>query len=323
MPKATLILNPAAGRYSSRLLAEQAIGIMGKEGWEICLEESQDGKHITELAERAAQNEVDVVFVMGGDGSINHAIRGLISTQTAIGVFPAGTANVWAQVLGLSTPAWLRRGGFMESARLLANGVIRTLDIGECNNQPFLLWAGIGLDGLIVNRIEPRHRWEKSIAVLHYGASTVWYASQWRGSDFQVNVDGKSFDGRYILLLASNVYLYAGGIIHLASENRIDDNEMDLWLVEGDSMMDTIIGGWALYSGNTNQSSKVRCIPFKNLHLESESQLYVQLDGEPLTFTNEIDIHVRPKALRVIIPASIPQDLFTPVCDENMRIDNE
>jgi diacylglycerol kinase family enzyme len=68
-----------------------------------------------------------------------------------------------------------------ESARCLADGEIITVDVGLCNEHPFLLWAGIGLDAFIVHRLEPRRRWEKHFAVLQYTASAIWNAAEWHG----------------------------------------------------------------------------------------------------------------------------------------------
>ena len=101
MPRGCLIYNPAAGRYPSRLLCDRAADVLRRFGWDIFLEQTQDGDHITRLAHQVALDGVDAIFIAGGDGSINRAVAGLIGTDTALGVLPSGTGNVWAQELGL------------------------------------------------------------------------------------------------------------------------------------------------------------------------------------------------------------------------------
>jgi diacylglycerol kinase family enzyme len=86
------------------------------------------------------------------------------------------------------------------------------VDIGLINQVPFILWAGIGLDGFIVNRIEPRGRWEKMLSTLHYGAASIWEASSWHGMNLDIVVDGFQIQGHFLLALACNIHLYAEGL---------------------------------------------------------------------------------------------------------------
>jgi diacylglycerol kinase (ATP) len=302
MPRAYLIYNPVAGRYPSWLLVERAVKLFIQNGWEIHLESSMTREHVTQLAYQAVEEGMDALFVVGGDGTINNALPGLLNSQTALGILPAGTANVWAQELGLASLTWTRWNAIQYCASLLTQGSIFEIDVGECNGRSFLLWAGVGLDGYIVHRIEPRSRWAKNLAVLHYGASAIWYASQWHGMNIQIEADGQAIGGHYLLVLASNITLYAGGILHLSHENRLDDGQMELWLLEGESMGDTIQRAWDLTAGQKDHSEQIRKLSFTHLVLESDSPLYVQLDGEPWPIFGKVEIKVKPKALRVLVP---------------------
>jgi diacylglycerol kinase (ATP) len=169
MPNALLIFNPVAGRYPSRLLTERAATVLKKKGWRVEIETTQKGEDFTRLSRQAAKERLDVVVVVGGDGSINKAVAGLVGTETALGVLPAGTANVWAQEFGLPGLSWTRWMALEESARRLTSLRIAKVDVGLCNADYFLLWAGVGLDAFVVHRIEPRKQWEKHFAVVQYG----------------------------------------------------------------------------------------------------------------------------------------------------------
>ncbi|MFU8770857.1 MAG: diacylglycerol/lipid kinase family protein, partial [Anaerolineales bacterium] len=100
MRRALLIFNPTAGRFPSWLLAERAARILKNHGWEVEIERTIDGDHITSLAKQAVQGNMEALFVVGGDGSLNRALPPLIGSQTALAHLPAGTANVWAQEIG-------------------------------------------------------------------------------------------------------------------------------------------------------------------------------------------------------------------------------
>ena len=310
MRRANLIYNPAAGRYPSWLLTERAANVLKEHGWEVCIQKTISAAHVTDLAQQAVIEGIDALFVVGGDGSINQALGPLAGSQTALGVLPAGTANVWSQEIGLPGLTWTRLMALEESARRLADAQIWEMDVGLCNGRPFLLWSGIGLDGFIVHRIEPRRRWEKNFAFVQYVTSAVWNATQWQGMNLNVLKNGEQVTGHFLMAVVSNVHLYAGGFAELSPDATLDDGVMDLWLFQGNSMADTVQRAWDLWAGRHVQSDQVQCIPFRRIVIESDATLYVQLDGEPEEAKQRVEIAVQPRAIKVLIPRDAPRTLF-------------
>lgn len=310
MPQCVLAYNPTAGRYPAHRLTVQAAEVLREHGWQIQIEPTQSGNHITELATKAAIENKDVFLVVGGDGSINYALAGLIGTDTALGVLPAGTSNVFAQEQGLPSLGWMNWEGIEKSARRLATGKVGLCDVGICNKRPFILWFGTGLDGYAVNRIEPRHRWEKNFAIMFYAASVVRHALFWGGSDIKIEADGVNIDGRFILSVLSNVHLYAGGLALISPQACLDDGLMDLWLFEGENLYDTIRHAWNLWTGNHRSANNVRQISLRSMHLNSPEPLLIELDGEPLVGGRYVEISVRSLAVKVLVPEETPFPLF-------------
>lgn len=310
MRRAILICNPVAGRYPAVSLAERAAEVLRECDWEIHLEQAQAAEHITQLARQAAQEGLEAVFVVGGDGSINLAVAGLLGSQTALGVLPAGTANVWAQELGLPALSWVNWGALEESARCLATARPHPVDVGVCNGRPFLLWAGVGLDAYIVHQLEPRSRLEKHLAVVQYAASAVWNASQFRGMPLRVQADGEEVSGHFLLGVTSNIHLYAGGFAELSPDARLDDGLLELWLFKGETFADTVQCAWDVLMGTHLDSDRALCIPFRSAVLESDAALYVQVDGEPATEIHRVAIQALPLALKVLVPQETPLPLF-------------
>lgn len=311
MPKAFLVYNPAAGRFPSRMLIERAADVLRKQGWDMHLEQTQGGSHITNLAREAADRSLDGFFIAGGDGSINYAVAGLVNSDTPLAVLPSGTANVWCRELGIQGLTWTRLMALEESARQLANVTVRTVDVGFCNGYPFLLWAGVGLDAFIVHRIEPRTRWEKHFAMAHYAAIAMQQASDWSGINLRVFADNKEISGHYILAVVSNIHLYAGGLAEISPYARLDDGVMDLWLFAGETLIETLTHAWNLWSGRHVHSDQVQCVPFRELLLTSDSTLHLQVDGEPIDSDGEVRVEVRRNALNVLVPESAPRILFS------------
>jgi diacylglycerol kinase (ATP) len=306
-----MIYNPNAGRFPSAILAERAATVLRSGGWDIHLVRTRDGDHVTQLARRAAEEGKDALFVVGGDGTINLAVRGLAGSGTALGILPGGTANVLAQELGLPGLTWTRWMALEESARRLAKAVVHSVDIGQCAGTPFLMWAGVGLDAFAIHHIEPRPRGEKLFANVAYAASTAYHASLWHGINLKVTADNLHISGHYLLALMSNIHLYAGGLAQISPSAVLDDGSMDLWLFEGDTLGDTIQMAWDLYAGRHVDSQRVRHIAFTQLILESDSSLYIQVDAEPLPYhAHSVEISVITQGLRLMVPQKIPRELF-------------
>ena len=302
MSDALLIYNPAAGRFSVKPFVETIVKALSNSGWRVEIAETLDGRHASQLARQAAAENYRAVFAIGGDGTVGQVAGGLIGTQTALGVLPAGTANVWALELGLRAFTWTRWWTLRENACLLADAPICSIDVGMCNRLPFLMWAGIGLDAITVHKLEPRRRFEKYVAVPHYAAAVIWSASLWHGMNLNVWADDKKVEDHFLLAVATNIRHYVGGLATISPNAYLDDGIMDLWLFAGNNLADAFRHFFDLRAGRHFNSSQARCIPFKRLHIESDTPFSLQMDGEPMLGAQVVDIEVVPRSLHLIIP---------------------
>ncbi len=302
MADTLLIYNPAAGRISVRPFISGVIRTLSDYGWRVEVAESLDGRHTTQLARMAASESFRAVFVIGGDGTVGQAASGLIGSQTALGVLPAGSANVWALELGMKAFIWPRWGLLRENARLLAEVKPVAMDVGLCNDQPFMMWAGIGLDALTVKKLEPRKRFEKYLGVPEFFATTVWNATLWHGMNLRILADEKLVEGHYLLAVASNIRHYMGGLAEISPKAYLDDGLMDLWLFSGSTLADAFRHFFDIQSGRHLTSDQARCIPFSRASIDSSTPFSLQMDGEPMLGTQQASLEVLQGVLQVLIP---------------------
>ena len=302
MNEILLIYNPAAGRISAKPFIQGIVSELSEHGWKIHVAETLNGRHTTQLAKQAAQEKFHAAFAIGGDGTIGQVAAGLLDSETALGVLPAGTSNVWARELGLSTFTWYRWGSLRKNAMILAESSVHKIDVGLCNQQPFLMWTGIGLDALTVHKLEPRKRFYKILNIPQFMAATIQTASFWHGLNLDVWADGKKVEGHYLLAVASNIQHYMGGLTVLSPQAKIDDGEMELWLLSGSNLADAFRHFFDLVSGHHITSEYTRCLPFKELKIHSDTPFSIQMDGEPVLAGNEVEIRIRHQGLNVLIP---------------------
>lgn len=309
--KGRLIFNPAAGSQATDDSMREAAEIFRESGWEMGIAVSQSGEDTGALAREAAANELDAVIVAGGDGSVGKAAAALAGTRTALGVLPTGTANVWATEIGTPGNSLWRRNAIQASARALCSGMMQAVDIGKCESRAFLLWAGAGLDAEIVKVMESGRKGRRSFARTKYVAAGLKKASTWKGIDIDLRVDGRAYNGHYLLAVISNIRSYAGGLSAISPQAVLDDGIMELWLFSGDSMKLALRHAWDLLAGRHIRSKEVKFIQFRQLEMQAGHDIDWQMDGEPIRTNGEVVVEVSPRALQVITPIGRPPGLFS------------
>jgi diacylglycerol kinase (ATP) len=313
MRRGLLLYNPAAGRLSVRPYLGRVLRTLRAAGWKMEVDVTLNGRHAAQAAHQAAIENYDAVFAVGGDGTMGQVTSGLVGTDTALGILPAGTTNVLARELGMRSFEWHRWWALNENARLLADASAQSMDVGMCNGQPFLLWAGVGLDAVAIQRLEPRSRFFKYISVPHYFATTVWSAAFWSGMDLRVIADGHEVDGHFLLAVSTNIRHYVGGMAVISPNAFLDDNRMDLWLLSGATVADALRHFFDMLAGRHLTSDQARCITFESARIESDVPFSIQMDGEPMLGSNRAEISIRPRALKILMPSQALNLLQSPV----------
>ena len=145
---ALLIYNPTAGpRGELRRDLERVLGYLGERGWHATIRATRKPGDATELARAAVAARCKAVLVAGGDGTIHEAVNGLVGSDTALGVLPAGTGNVWAKEIGLPTLGLTQLDRLLAAARMLVDGEVRWVEI-------FRLLESAGYSGCVSIELE-------------------------------------------------------------------------------------------------------------------------------------------------------------------------
>ncbi len=150
--RALLIANPKATATNARVRDVLARALASDLKLDV-VETARRG-HAIDLAAQAAADELDLVVALGGDGTVNEVVNGLVGTPTALAVVPGGSANVFARALGLSNSPIEATSEILDALRA---GRRRTVNLGLANDRYFTFCAGVGIDAEVVRVVE-RHR---------------------------------------------------------------------------------------------------------------------------------------------------------------------
>jgi diacylglycerol kinase (ATP) len=299
-----LIFNPAAGpRGELRRDLERVVDYLGERGWRVTIRATRKPGDATELARVAVAARCKAVLAAGGDGTVHEVVNGLVGSDTAMGVLPVGTGNVWAKEVGLPTLTLTQPDRLLAAARMLVDGDVRWVDVGRAGDRFFLVCAGVGIDSTVAARVEPRTRATKQLGALTYLSAGLRIASDFSGVRSTVVIDGRAVRTRMILVVVSNIQLY-GGLVKMSPEARVD---IRIFKGMGPAWVFRHVAG--VFTHRHLQDPMVSHFQGRHVTIHTAEPFPVQLDGEPVGIT-PISVDVVPHALRVLVPRAAPSDLF-------------
>jgi len=243
-------------------------------------------------AKKAVDAGADVLFVWGGDGTVQRCIDAAAGSRTAIAILPAGTANLLATHLGLE----------QDIARCVQAGLHgkrRPLDVGVVNGERFAVMAGIGIDALL---LRAAHHGVKSrlgrLAYLWAGAKVV------RMPRFgaKVKVGGPTwFEGPASCVLVGNLGSLFGGLT-IFEHARDDDGRLEIGVMTAkgaeqwaEALARTLVGSPGL-------SPYIELTAGRVMRVRLSRKLPYELDGSARDPTDRLDIAIEPGAIQVCLP---------------------
>ena len=208
--KVLLLVNPFSSSVTARTRVVIRKALAGDHDVELVETARRD--HATRLAKGAAANGVDVVVVLGGDGTVNEAANGLAGSSTAMAVLPGGSTNVFARTIGFPNDPIEATAMVLEA---LEAGSIRRVGLGVANGRYFCFHVGIGFDAALVEQVERRSglkRWAGHALFMYAGIDTLVRHYDRKHPHFSVSYpDGDDVDdGYFAVCLNTNPYTFIG-----------------------------------------------------------------------------------------------------------------
>lgn len=246
-------------------------------------------------ARDAVASGVDLVCVLGGDGTVREVASALARTDVALGVLGLGTGNLLARNLGLP------HNDFTASLAAVLDGSERRVDLGrvrfdEGPERCFTVIVGMGLDAEALAGTEPRTK--DRIGWPAYILAGLSVLAQ-RGFSVETTVEGKRpFTSRCRMVLACNCGLLPGGI-ELVPEARIDDGHLDLMTFSPSGLV-----GWAaatLWAVTARRRGHriIRHDPSRTCLVRADRPVLTEIDGDPVARATTMRVRVDVGALLV------------------------
>jgi diacylglycerol kinase family enzyme len=313
--RALLVVNPKATTTSER--SRDVLVRALRSQVELTVEYTRRRGHAAALTRAAAESGVDVVVTLGGDGTVNEAVNGLMTAESvlagrttapayalpALAVVPGGSTNVFARALGLPRD-WIEGTGVILAG--LRDGRHRVIGLGRADDRYFTFCAGVGLDAAVVRRVEQaRLRGRTSTPSLYVRSMIGQFFSDDRKSPpLSIERPGERTESDLGTVIIQNTapWTYVGDRAINPNPEASFDRGLDLLAMRNLHVTATARAVTQMYGRNADPHGKqvLRLHDQEEFTVVSTRPQAFQLDGDYLGERQKVHFVSVPEALRVI-----------------------
>jgi diacylglycerol kinase (ATP) len=298
-----LIVNPAAANGAVGKNWPRMRDFLQAEGASFDAVLTEEPGHATQLARQALDDGFRTIVAVGGDGTVNEVVNGLVvegsvAPEVVLGIIPWGTGADFARMLGISRD-------YMEACRHLLRCEPRPVDLGEVTcvregrevERYFINAAGLGFDGEVADLV---NRFPKALGgTITYLTCLLIGLVTYRNKNVEFSFDGQHVRGRVNSVVVCNGCYFGGGMF-IAPGAAFDDGLFYVVILGNLNKLEVVMNVPRVYKGTHLTHPKVSHFSAKEVHVEARERMFLQAEGEligeaPATF------RIIPRALNVLV----------------------
>lgn len=243
--------------------------------------------HASEIAKAAVEEMIDILVIVGGDGSISETALSLTHTKVILAIIPCGSGNGIAR--HFKVPLNLKK-----SIQLINSESIKTIDTGKMNEHPFVGFCGFGYDALIAHRFDNNSKrgfWS-------YAKLVLKELNNFNPIQVECLKTGKKWENIFFCSVANTSQF--GSNFRMSPGSVATDGKLELILVQKPSFFQFLGLLYKSYFGDVRHSKYTKTISSDEFYFQLNTTL-AHVDGDPSHLnTNTIKIECIPKSLRII-----------------------
>ncbi len=275
--KHIFIINTIAGKGKYAKLLPNIEKVCKEENIEYeirYITEELDGKSIA----LEYKDEENIIYSVGGDGTLTRILQGIIGTKNKLGVIPSGSGNDTYRAI-----------------KKLPKGE-SLIDIAKINETYFINVACTGLDAEVGNNIDVLRKTKIPTSQL-YNASIVYTFVKYKFKKIKIKTSIKQIEDSYSILSICNGGYYGGGF-NIAPKSQLTDGLLDIYYVEKMHKLKIIPLLLKLKKGKHEGKRRIHKFRTNHVELELEEEINFNIDGEKLVDKHFV-IDVLPKEISV------------------------
>ena len=274
--KFILVVNPQSGTKQSSKILDLIQPIFHTKGAELSIIPTEFSGHAEKIAETVSLTGYDGFLALGGDGTFNEVVNGMIKRTTGkripIGIIPGGSGNSFLRDLEIGDP--------IKASEVITSGNIRLVDTARIEMNS-LIRHSINLIGWgLVTDVGKRAEQLRWLGFSRYTISSIIEILLKKERKALLVVDGQPIDSIFTFIVACNS-IHVGRGMKMAPKAKLDDGLIDLIVVKGGLTRGRLLSVLPkLFDGSHINEPEVEYYQASQFSLHSESIDDLNIDGE-------------------------------------------
>ena len=288
MKNIAFIVNPISGTKAKNRVAKLIRELLDPQQFAPTVIATEYAGHATQLAQQFAMEEYYAVVAVGGDGTVNEVAKGLIGTNTALGIIPNGSGNGFARHLDISTR-------MNRAIEMLNSSEAINVDYGLVNDIPFFSTFGVGFDAVVAHDFADSSRGLKG-----YVQSIFKDLFQYKPETYHLEGEGIDLTTTAFLINFANAGQW-GYDAYIAPKASVQDGWLDVAVVTEFPMTAAAGLALSLFTKDIDENLYMNTIRAKELTLTRTSAGAAHIDGTPTTMPDKLHIQIVEDGLKVLV----------------------
>jgi len=235
------------------------------------------------------EKEENIIYVVGGDGTITITLSGIVGTKNKLGIIPTGSGNDTYRAI-----------------KMLPQGE-NEIDLAKINDTYFINVACTGVDAEVGNNVDILRNKKIPTSQL-YNASIIYTFIKFKFKKVELKTSVKTIEDKYTILSVCNGAYYGGGF-NIAPKSQLTDGLLDIYYVEKMSKIKMIPLILKLKSGKHEGKRRVHKFRTNHIEINFEEEVTFNVDGEKLN-NKKFIIDVLPKAITIYNDAEFVENIM-------------
>ncbi|MDR1006644.1 MAG: YegS/Rv2252/BmrU family lipid kinase [Bacteroidales bacterium] len=285
------IINPISG-IGKQKRAEAAINrYLDKTLFDFEIIYTQYAHHATAICEHiVSEKSFQTVAIVGGDGSINDCVKGLVGSNVRLAIIPAGSGNGLARTLKI--PLTLRGAIAIINERKAV-----CIDTVALNDKIYASIAGIGFDALVAKEFSAT----KIRGFIPYFQIVATHYPLYKPKKYSIKIDKVPHNLTALFICFANSTQFGYNTL-VAPSASLTDGQINVICVKKIPIPFLPIVASFLFTKHFEQSTYVKSFQAKEILISNNGKIGINLDGEYFEEENDIRISIKPRSLHVLIP---------------------
>lgn len=236
------------------------------------------------------KDEENIIYVVGGDGTITRTLAGIVGTKNKLAIVPTGSGN-----------------DTYKAIKMLPKGETQ-IDLAKINETYFINVACTGIDAEVANNVDVVKNMKLPPSQI-YNVSIIYTFIKFKTKKVKIHTNIKDINEKYSILSICNGKYYGGGF-NIAPKAQLTDGILDIYYAEKMPKIKMIPLMLKLKNGKHEGKRKIHKFRTDHVEIEFEENITFNVDGEKLTNTHFV-VDVLTKAITIYNDDEFVQSVMT------------